>query len=457
MLRADLSEAKEIANEANAHTIQTLHLTHVNADDAAVELKELISFLYGEYLKDDPLFHFFYEPDIIIRISVEKILAQVKSYLDSKEISFKVYDYPTPNPNISFPCYGETPGGIVIRNLNLFLPLFHAHSVAALSLNDDDHFSYMERIIHTMWNPRGYSRAEEGRHLATLAEYKLGYPLLIPESAEKQKTEHATPSATVFSYANMFNNRSNIPHCLVDGIKYDSIFNGGWLRIRTQKGVEYHAAQARLRHLTPDWKLHFSIADVDMPRAWDIIGTLFLEKKCNMSMKMKVPDYDTEIWPEHMHGREITVYIYQHEKAYENFSQNLLSAKDQYSREFWLDFIKQAEQRLKNANIQSRGAANGDHPMGDYASLRNESFIGVEEGWDNVTNIIELAGKKYCYPPNVAGFNPAEDVNPLQKQSCCARLFLRQPTRRYASVLSPIVQEEIELAERVAYSCKQPE
>jgi hypothetical protein len=51
--------------------------------------------------------------------------------------------------------------------------VLHAHAVVALTLSDEDHFLYMERVIHTMWNPRGYSREEEGNYLATLAEYKL--------------------------------------------------------------------------------------------------------------------------------------------------------------------------------------------------------------------------------------------------------------------------------------------
>lgn len=41
-------------------------------------------------------------------------------------------------------------------------------------MNDNEHFEYMERVIHTMFNPRLYSRQEEGEHLATLAIYKSG-------------------------------------------------------------------------------------------------------------------------------------------------------------------------------------------------------------------------------------------------------------------------------------------
>lgn len=37
-----------------------------------------------------------------------------------------------------------------------------------------EHLDYMERTIHTMFNPRHYTRKEEGAHLVTLAVYKLG-------------------------------------------------------------------------------------------------------------------------------------------------------------------------------------------------------------------------------------------------------------------------------------------
>ncbi len=60
------------------------------------KLKELIAELYQVALKDDPQFHFFYEPEIIIRISKADVLEKVKLYLEAKGFGFVVYDYPLP-------------------------------------------------------------------------------------------------------------------------------------------------------------------------------------------------------------------------------------------------------------------------------------------------------------------------------------------------------------------------
>ncbi len=77
------------------------------------------------------------------------------------------------------PRYGEQDNPIVLAHLDLFLTIFHAHSVAAITMDDNEHFDYMERTIHTMFNPRGYTRQAEGEHLATLATYKAGHQGVI--------------------------------------------------------------------------------------------------------------------------------------------------------------------------------------------------------------------------------------------------------------------------------------
>jgi len=144
--------------------------------------RELLVELYKTCLKDDEKFHFFYEPDIIIRLSSALVIEKVKELLSSKGIKFTTYDYPTPfserlvvGSDKNIYCYGEEKGGIVMKNFDLFITIFHAHSTAALSMSDSEHFEYMERVIHTMFNPRAYSRLEEGEHLAKLAIYKAGY------------------------------------------------------------------------------------------------------------------------------------------------------------------------------------------------------------------------------------------------------------------------------------------
>lgn len=141
--------------------------------------KNLMKELYDSILKHDNKFHYFFEPDLIIRIDSSECLDKVKKHLTLKKIKFVEYDYPIPknshlevNESKKIYCYGEQDNKIVQENLDLFLTIFHAHSIAAITLNNDDHFEYMERTIHTCFNPRGYSRQDECDNLVRLASYK---------------------------------------------------------------------------------------------------------------------------------------------------------------------------------------------------------------------------------------------------------------------------------------------
>lgn len=153
--------------------------------------KDLLFRLYEISLKDDPKFHFFYEPEIIIRFSSVECLEKAKTYLNERKIHFDVYSYPIPEKienqlveekkeddseskrERKVHRFGEHNSPIVLKHLDLFVTIFHAHSVAAITMDDSDHFEYMERTIHTMFNPRAYTRNEEGKHLAELASFKL--------------------------------------------------------------------------------------------------------------------------------------------------------------------------------------------------------------------------------------------------------------------------------------------
>lgn len=70
--------------------------------------------------------------------------------------------------------FGEGRDSIVARNLELFLTIFHANSVAALTMNKEEHFQYIERLVHTAFNPKFSSHEQEGTWLANLAALKLG-------------------------------------------------------------------------------------------------------------------------------------------------------------------------------------------------------------------------------------------------------------------------------------------
>lgn len=134
-----------------------------------VKMKNLMGELYTFTLRDDSLFHFFYEPEIIIRIDSETCFDKVKNFLNQRNIEFEVYDYPFP----PFGKFGEEKEGIVARNLNLFLPVFHASSIAAITMTDEDHFRYLERLIHTAFNPKFLPHDAEGKALVQLAMLKL--------------------------------------------------------------------------------------------------------------------------------------------------------------------------------------------------------------------------------------------------------------------------------------------
>lgn len=134
------------------------------------KLKILVRELYEYTLKDDPSFHFFFEPEIIFRITTEDCLTKTKSFLQNRNIEFEEYDYPFAQEGK----FGEKRGGIVVNNLELFLPMLHAHSIAALTMNEEEHLEYLERVIHDAFNPKLYSYKQEGEKLAKLAVMKIG-------------------------------------------------------------------------------------------------------------------------------------------------------------------------------------------------------------------------------------------------------------------------------------------
>jgi len=158
--------------------IKTIHIKNyvpivngnaVNTSDVP-KLKALVKELYDHTLKDDPKFHFFFEPEIIFRITTEDCLIKTKDFLRSKNIEFEEYDYPFA-PEGKF---GEKRGGIVANNLELFLPMLHAYSIAALTMNEEEHLEYLERVIHDAFNPKLYSYKQEGEELEKLAVVKIG-------------------------------------------------------------------------------------------------------------------------------------------------------------------------------------------------------------------------------------------------------------------------------------------
>ncbi len=138
--------------------------------DDIKKYKQFPKELYDFALKDDPLFHFFFEgPVIIFRVQSAEVLQKVKNYLQNHKIEFEEYNYPnTPEGK-----FGEAKEGIVNRNLDIFIKLNHFYAVAALTIPDNDYFNYLERLIHSPFNMKGMTHPQEGMKLIKLGNLKL--------------------------------------------------------------------------------------------------------------------------------------------------------------------------------------------------------------------------------------------------------------------------------------------
>lgn len=164
----------------NISSFQTVHII----PGQNVHRQDLLKTLFSSYLQEDPLFHFFYEPDLIIRISSQQTQEKVAKFLEDSGVDFVFYDYPTPVRISGAHYYGETPDGIVIKNLNRFLPLFHQHAIAALTYSTDQHALYRSRVISILLKTGEYSLKEEVNILQTLAFYKLEKPFKMANRLE---------------------------------------------------------------------------------------------------------------------------------------------------------------------------------------------------------------------------------------------------------------------------------
>ncbi len=221
----------------------------------------------------------------------------------------------------------------------------------------------------------------------------------------------------VFTYDHLVNQVSNsnlVPSCKINGILYEAISANSYIKLRTQKGLEYWIEQAKHNRLEPDWKLHFAVAEEDIANAWNIIAYIFLKMRCDYIMKVKT--HPPQEWPLHMHGREITVYVPMPSKRLGLSKKNVPSVK------FWVGFVENVELQLCAANIQARAIASGDLQLGRYTSIRNEAFIlkttemiireDQWEGYDRRLEEINPNAKQYIYPPNEVGYNAANHEEP---------------------------------------------
>lgn len=216
-----------------------------------------------------------------------------------------------------------------------------------------------------------------------------------------------------FEYNTIISHRYEMP----EFGDYRILHTNGFIKLATVPGRKYWLSQSQPenQNRNPDWKIHFSIQKESIPQAWDILAQLFIEEKCTFAMKVCYGDF-----PEHMRGREITVYIYRHHSSYEVDD---LKKEDEQPASFWKRFIALAEERLEQNEIKSNGTAEGDKPLGGmYASLRNEAFVPYNLAWkvpsSGLTGLDRRNPKlegQLVYPPNDAGYNAAGHEDPLEE------------------------------------------
>ena len=137
--------------------MKTIHIQYLKRS----KNKKLIKELYKQFLFKDELFHFFYEPELIIRVSNKKILENIEKYLANNLILYKIYDYPKPvktEGNYCFEC--DT---WVLKNIKYFIQLYHIHSVLYFKLSKNKYASYIHKVSHTARNIANWSYYEEAR------------------------------------------------------------------------------------------------------------------------------------------------------------------------------------------------------------------------------------------------------------------------------------------------------
>lgn len=255
---------------------------------------------------------------------------------------------------------------------------------------------------------------------------------------------------------------------------YRLLDSNGFLLLHTLRGRVYWMSQNATNHTTPDWKLHFSVCEEDIPKAWNILAQLFIERKCEIGMKATT--VAAKFCKSSQRGRELTVYIYQYSPAlksgvmYESSSDSELESfigedtsllqpdwpdiakltghitdpnslfeyesdfylgpeiDAPYDAKFWKELIVTAEQRLHAAGIRNNGGvADGDLPLPHcyYTSLRNEAFVveydrplqpvSIIQDARHGTVIIGSNKPQLQYPSNKAGWNAARHKNPLEE------------------------------------------
>ena len=217
-----------------------------------------------------------------------------------------------------------------------------------------------------------------------------------------------------FTHSYLFSNRYNMPKLHHGDQDYELLVTNGFVKLFTLKGRAYWIAQMEQMYRTSDWKFHISVFRDQIPLAWDIVAKLFMEMQCKSGMKcvfIKDPSNVAK-------GREITVYIYRYDERYgEGLNYNLKDTKVVFELNkemdqdgaFWMKFMEICEERLKKAGVKKQGCAKGDLKLGEYFSLRNESFVLHEKITEKGEKI-----RDFEYPWDSDGWNSPNQKLPFK-------------------------------------------
>lgn len=181
--------------------LQTLHIKYLKIDNDKntydYNKQELIRQIFKEFLINDPFSHYFIEPPLVIRAQKETI-SKIEIYLE-EEYEFITYDYPTPSETLEERCYKENPDGIVMKYFDLFLKIFHAHSVAALRFTSSQHSYYRIIVVEILLSSGKYSLEKAGKDLEELAKYKLGNSCTSTQKFSKEDEDESVLLSDEFS------------------------------------------------------------------------------------------------------------------------------------------------------------------------------------------------------------------------------------------------------------------
>ena len=105
-----------------------------------INYKQLIKKIYNKFLLNDDKFHFFYEPQLIIRLSEEK-LKIIKEYLNKKKIEYKIYPYP-------YPKKGKYKESKRYKNINLYLNRLYNLQALLYFKSSKKQLSFVSNRLH---------------------------------------------------------------------------------------------------------------------------------------------------------------------------------------------------------------------------------------------------------------------------------------------------------------------